>query len=73
MTPTKPRVLALLGDSILDNAAYTLSAPDTTAHVRALLGSGWIVECGAIDGATIDDLHRRLDATRWPERETVAD
>ena len=25
----------------------------------------------AIEGDTIDDLHRRLDVTRWPERETV--
>ena len=25
-----------------------------------------------IDDAVIADLHRRLDHTRWPERETVA-
>jgi hypothetical protein len=29
--------LALLGDSIFDNAAYTAGAPDVIAHVRALL------------------------------------
>ena len=27
----------------------------------------------AIDQAALDDLHRRLDQTRWPERETVED
>ena len=27
----------------------------------------------AIPQAQIDDLHRRLDNTRWPERETVQD
>ena len=27
----------------------------------------------AVEQAALDDLHRRLDLTRWPEKETVED
>ncbi|HVG94712.1 MAG TPA: SGNH/GDSL hydrolase family protein [Planctomycetota bacterium] len=57
-----PRVLALLGDSILDNGSYTHPAPDTTAHVRRLLGSAWVVERGARDGATMTDIASQVAA-----------
>lgn len=49
-------VLALLGDSILDNAPYTRPEPDTTAHLERLLGRGWVVRRLATDGATMDDV-----------------
>lgn len=43
--------VVLLGDSILDNAAYTHFAPDVTAHLTGLLPR-WDVTNAAIDGAT---------------------
>jgi hypothetical protein len=53
--------LVLLGDSILDNSPYTRPEPDTTAHLRALLGSEWFVERLAQDGATMSDLPFQLE------------
>lgn len=54
MPATKPRLLALLGDSILDNARYTQPEPDTTTHLQTLLGPAWKIELHAQDGATMD-------------------
>lgn len=47
--------LILLGDSILDNGAYTNPGPDTATHLRTLLGPGWAVLLQAQDGATLVD------------------
>ena len=54
-----PRVV-LLGDSILDNAPYTVPHPDTTAHLSRKLGSGWSVERLAEDGAIMSDIGGQL-------------
>jgi len=45
--------VVLLGDSILDNAAYTAGAPDVVSHLRRLLPPGWGATLCAVDGATI--------------------
>jgi lysophospholipase L1-like esterase len=56
---TSSRVV-LLGDSILDNAPYTDPEPDTTAHLRRMLGSEWHVERLARDGATMNSVPSQL-------------
>jgi hypothetical protein len=48
--------IALLGDSIFDNAAYTAGAPDVATHLRALLPAGWGASLLAVDGSTTRDL-----------------
>jgi hypothetical protein len=48
--------IALLGDSIFDNAPYTDGAPDVVSHVRAALPSGWAASLLAVDGSTTHDL-----------------
>jgi hypothetical protein len=48
--------IALLGDSIFDNAAYTGGAPDVITHLRAQLPSGWRASLLAVDGSTTRDL-----------------
>jgi hypothetical protein len=52
--------LALLGDSILDNGAYTEGGPDVTAHVRDMLPGGWRATLLALDGSLIGDLDGQL-------------
>lgn len=52
--------VALLGDSILDNAPYTEGEPDTTAHLRRLLGPQWEVTRAALDGAVMRDMRQQL-------------
>jgi hypothetical protein len=44
--------VALLGDSIFDNAAYTGGEPDVVAHLRAILPAPWKATLCAVDGAT---------------------
>jgi hypothetical protein len=44
--------VALLGDSIFDNRAYTGGAPDVVSHLRALLSSHGTATLCARDGAT---------------------
>jgi len=53
-------ILALFGDSILDNAPYTRPEPDTTAHLERLLGKEWAVRRFATDGATMRDVSGQL-------------
>lgn len=48
--------IALLGDSIFDNASYTKGLPDVVAHLRALLPVGCKASLLAVDGSTTDDL-----------------
>jgi len=48
--------LALLGDSIFDNASYTAGAPDVITHLRAGLARGWRASLLAVDGSTTQDL-----------------
>ena len=64
------RILALFGDSILDNAPYTHPEPDTTAHLEQLLGNEWAVRRLATDGATMRDVATQLRGFR--DRAAVA-
>ena len=48
--------IALLGDSIFDNASYTAGAPDVIAHLRVGLPGGWGASLLAVDGSTTLDL-----------------
>jgi lysophospholipase L1-like esterase len=59
-------VLALFGDSILDNAPYTGTRPDTTSHLQRMLGDAWVVRRYARDGAVMRDVPRQVkeSATR---------
>ena len=54
------QTLVLLGDSILDNAPYTRSEPDTTAHLSRLLSPDWSIRRLAWDGATMPDIPPQL-------------
>ena len=48
--------IALLGDSILDNRAYTKGEPDVASHLRQLLPNSAEVTLCAVDGSTTFDL-----------------
>jgi hypothetical protein len=48
--------IALLGDSIFDNASYTGGLPDVVTHLRALLPVGFKASLLAVDGSTTADL-----------------
>ena len=52
--------LVLLGDSILDNGAYTKGGPDVLTQLRALLPNGWKASLLAIDGSTTHDVPAQL-------------
>jgi len=52
--------IALLGDSIFDNAAYVAGEPDVVRQVRELLPSGWRATLNAVDGAVIADVPQQL-------------
>ncbi len=52
--------LALLGDSILDNGAYTSGGPDVVTHLRSLLPAGWRATLLALDGSLVADLDGQL-------------
>src|SRR5215217_4984875 len=54
------RHIALAGDSIFDNAAYTSGAPDVVARLRGLLPEGWRATLLAQDGATVSGLASQL-------------
>jgi lysophospholipase L1-like esterase len=56
------RHVALLGDSIFDNQAYTAGGPDVVTQLRAVLPATWRATLGAIDGATTEDFSRQLAA-----------
>jgi hypothetical protein len=52
--------VALLGDSIFDNAAYVRGGPDVVTQLRGVLPAGWTASLHAVDGATIDGVERQL-------------
>lgn len=52
--------VVLLGDSILDNGAYTRGGPHVAAQVEAALPPGWRCELAAVDGATTEDVPRQM-------------
>jgi hypothetical protein len=60
--------LVLLGDSSLDNAAYTGGGPDVITQVRAVLPAGWSASLAAVDGATTRDVEAQL--SRLPAQAT---
>lgn len=53
--------VALLGDSVFDNGAYTQGGPDVATHLRDALGLRAQVTLVALDGATTVDLGEQLD------------
>jgi hypothetical protein len=55
--------VALIGDSIFDNAAYVAGAPDVVRQLQAILPADWQATLRAVDGAItaeIADQLRRL-------------
>jgi hypothetical protein len=59
---TAKGAVVLLGDSVLDNAAYAGGDPDVVTCLRALLPRGLDARLLAIDGSTCRDLASQLDA-----------
>lgn len=55
-----PEHVALLGDSIFDNGAYTRGEPDVVSHLRRLLPEGWTATLCAVDGATTQTMRTQL-------------
>jgi lysophospholipase L1-like esterase len=55
------RHVALLGDSVLDNGAYTLGGPDVVSQLTSMLPAGWRASLLAVDGAMMGDLAHQLD------------
>jgi hypothetical protein len=58
------RHVALLGDSVFDNASYTAGEAEVAAHLRAALGPTWRVTLVAVDGTTTTDIGEQLDRVR---------
>ena len=52
--------LILIGDSILDNAAYTEGGPAVINHLQRQLPDGWRASLGAVDGSTTEDVYPQL-------------
>jgi len=52
--------IALLGDSIFDNAVYTRGEPDVVAHLRSILPVNWRASLFAVDGSVSSDLATQL-------------
>jgi hypothetical protein len=52
--------VALLGDSVFDNSAYTRGEPDVVTHLRALLPEPWRASLHAVDGATTAAVERQV-------------
>jgi hypothetical protein len=52
--------IALMGDSIFDNASYTEGEPDVITHLREVLPDGYAASLLAVDGSTTSDLEAQL-------------
>jgi hypothetical protein len=52
--------IALLGDSIFDNGAYTQGLPDVVTHLRQILPDGMTATLLAVDGSTTADLEKQV-------------
>jgi lysophospholipase L1-like esterase len=52
--------VVLLGDSILDNSAYTRGQPDVVTHLRGMLPHPWRATLAAVDGATTGSMALQL-------------
>ncbi len=64
----KPKYIALLGDSIFDNARYVPQHCTVVDHLQRELGAGDRASLFATDGDTTIDVHTQLDFL--PGRET---
>lgn len=53
--------VALLGDSIFDNAAYVGAGRDVIGWLRTCLPPGWSATLGAVDGSTTHDVKVQLE------------
>lgn len=56
-----PHHIALLGDSIFDNKAYTGPEPDVVGHLRTVLGPTCRATLLAVDGTTTQDVGKQFD------------
>lgn len=52
--------VAILGDSVFDNGAYTDGGPDVITQLRGLVPAGWKASLLAVDGSGIADLDSQL-------------
>jgi hypothetical protein len=52
--------IALLGDSVFDNRAYTEGGPDVVTQLAGMLPAGWRASLLALDGAMMGDLGHQL-------------
>lgn len=53
--------IALLGDSILDNGAYTSGGPDVISQLTSMLPAGWRASLLAVDGAMMGGLAHQIN------------
>jgi hypothetical protein len=53
--------IALLGDSILDNGAYTSGGPDVISQLTSMLPAGWRASLLAVDGAMMGGLAQQIN------------
>ena len=53
--------VALLGDSIFDNAVYVPGGPSVIEHIRRLLPRDWQATLLAVDGAVVSSVYRQLE------------
>jgi lysophospholipase L1-like esterase len=60
--------VALLGDSVFDNAAYVRGSPDVVQQLRRVLPEGWLATLLAVDGHVISDVPSQL--SRLPSNAT---
>src|SRR2546427_3636368 len=52
--------VALVGDSVFDNGAYTSGGPDVVRQLTSMLPTGWRASLLAVDGAMMGDLEHQL-------------
>ncbi|HEY0169417.1 MAG TPA: SGNH/GDSL hydrolase family protein [Pyrinomonadaceae bacterium] len=52
--------VALLGDSIFDNAAYVRGGADVVTHLRRLAPEGWGATLLAVDGSVVEGVRAQL-------------
>ncbi len=70
MKKTLPIIIATLGFALLSLAQSPSSAAATAAQDSTAIRAFTVP---IVPQAALDDLRRRIAATRWPEKETVAD
>jgi len=57
---TDTQHVVLLGDSIFDNAAYTMGEPDVIGHLRGVLPNPWRATLCAMDSSAISGLPAQI-------------